>query len=95
MAGEFGIVLRKLRRDKGVTIREVSKDTGINYTQLAEYETGEYLPRADKVYTLAKYYRIRASTLAEIVRWEKQSRKNGGFSEDAERFLAAYLMNVR
>ena len=95
MAGEFGIVLRKLRKEKRVTLRDVAKDTGINYTQIAEYELGEYLPRPDKVYILAKYYRIKASTMALIVRWEKQARRNGGFSEDAELFLASYLMNVR
>ncbi|MDD5510865.1 MAG: helix-turn-helix transcriptional regulator [Dehalococcoidales bacterium] len=95
MAGEFGIVLRKLRRELGRTLREVSRDTGIVYTHLNQWENGIYLPRADKVFILAKYYRIKSSTLAEIVRWERQARKNGGYSEDAERFLASYLMNMR
>jgi transcriptional regulator with XRE-family HTH domain len=95
MAGEFGIVLRKLRKDRGATQREMSRDTGIHHVHIAQWEGGLFLPRPEKVHLLAKYFQIRPLTLAEIIRWEKQARKNGGYSEDAERFLAAYLMNVR
>jgi transcriptional regulator with XRE-family HTH domain len=95
MAGEFGIVLRKLRRDRGATLREMGKDTGISHVHIAQWESGLFLPRPEKVHILAKYFRIRPITLAEIIRWEKQAKRNGGYSESAELFLTAYLMNMR
>jgi transcriptional regulator with XRE-family HTH domain len=93
--GEVGIVLKYLRKGRKATLREMGKETGISYAHIAQWESGCFLPRADKVHILAKYFRIRPAILAEIIRWEKQSRLHGGYSEDAERFLTAYLMNMR
>jgi transcriptional regulator with XRE-family HTH domain len=93
MAGEFGIVLRKLRRDAGLTLRDLSKETGIHHMQLAHYETGEYLPKVDKVHLLAKPLKVKAVDLATIIKWEREFRHNGR-SVEAEKFLAAWLMNL-
>jgi len=93
MAGEFGIVLRKLRRDQGLTLRELDKLSGIAHTQLADYETGRFLPRVDKIHALAPHLKVKAVDLATIIKWEREFRRNGR-SESAEKFLAAWLMNI-
>jgi transcriptional regulator with XRE-family HTH domain len=94
MAGEFAVVLRYLRRQRNLTIRELATETGIHYVQLAHYESGAYLPKVDKVYALSAPLQVKATDLATIIRWEKQARVNGGRSIDAEKFLAAWLMNL-
>jgi transcriptional regulator with XRE-family HTH domain len=93
MAGEFGVVLRHCRRQKNLTLRELEKLTGVCYTQLADYESGRYLPRIEQLKKIASQLGIRLTDLATIIKWEREFRRSGR-SISAEQFLAAWLMNT-
>lgn len=51
--------LKKLRKEKGVSLDDLSKATGIPKTSLSEYETGPRAPRTTKTWDiLADYFGV-------------------------------------
>ena len=54
-ASEFGVRLRELRKQTGMSQREVAEKVGINFTYLSKIESGALLPpREDKIIKLAR-----------------------------------------
>jgi transcriptional regulator with XRE-family HTH domain len=52
---KFGLRLRELRKQTGMSQREVADKVGINFTYLSKIESGVLLPpREDKIIRLAK-----------------------------------------
>jgi len=48
----FGDLLRRLRREKSLSLLDMMEKTGIYYGRLSEYESGIYIPDATKIYKL-------------------------------------------
>lgn len=44
-----------IRDSKSLTDYRVAKDTGIAPATLSDWKTGKTVPKADKLYTIAKY----------------------------------------
>jgi HTH-type transcriptional regulator, competence development regulator len=46
LIGEFGVRVRALRRDSGLTQRALARDAGVDFTYLSKIENGrlEHLP---------------------------------------------------
>ncbi|HCG58575.1 MAG TPA: XRE family transcriptional regulator [Lachnospiraceae bacterium] len=57
----------KIRDDRGLTDYRVSKDTGIAPATLSDWKTGKTTPKADKLYTLAKYLGV---TIEDLLKTE-------------------------
>lgn len=49
---------KALLEQTGKTPAQVSRDTGINSTVFSEWKKGKSKPKADKLYTLAKYFGV-------------------------------------
>jgi len=77
MAGEFGIVLRKLRRDAKLTLRELSADTGLNPSRLSRYELGKYVPKSDNLIKLARGLKVDISILKKMAHQAQKAYKGG------------------
>ena len=56
----FGIYLKRLREQKGVSLLDVEKATGISNAYLSQLETGsrKRLPTSDRLRQLANYYNV-------------------------------------
>lgn len=93
MAGEFGLVLRKVRKDAGLTLQDVADALNTNKGAIFRWESGEHFPHPHTVVRLAELYSVPITLLITIARWEKEKRKTGR-SEDAEKFLASYLLSI-
>ena len=50
----FGLKIKQLRAQKGLSFSELSKETGISISYLNEIEKGKKYPKADKIALLAK-----------------------------------------
>lgn len=48
----------ELLKERNETIYGVSKATGIPQTSLYEWKSGKYVPKLDKILTLAKYFGV-------------------------------------
>jgi len=77
MAGEFGIVLRKLRRDARLTIRELSADTGLSPSRISRYELGKFVPNSDGLAKLSRALKIDISILKKMAQQAQHARKLG------------------
>ena len=51
-------VVEKLMENKGVKASEVAKATGIPQSVFTDWKKGRYTPKADKLYTLARYFEV-------------------------------------
>ena len=54
----FNEILRKLRKEAGVTQPQVAQSCGISYRQYCRFEYGEQKPGLDKLIALADYYNV-------------------------------------
>jgi DNA-binding XRE family transcriptional regulator len=54
----FGNLIRRLRREKNLTLKAVAQETGISYSQLAKIERGVHKPSQETYNTLSKFYNI-------------------------------------
>jgi len=77
MAGEFGMVLRKLRRDANLTFREVSDNTGINTSSLCRYELGKVVPDSDNIIKLSEVFKVDRNVLLKMAQQAQKARKAG------------------
>lgn len=48
----------KLLKERNVRPADVSKETGISTSTLSEWKSGKYVPKLDKILTLAKYFEV-------------------------------------
>lgn len=52
---EFGEYIKRLRRDKGISLRELARRTGVSQPYLSQLETGKYKnPSPEKLGELSK-----------------------------------------
>jgi len=54
----FSERMKKLRKEKGLTLEDLSKLTGITTTTLSRYETGKRIPNATALEELAKAFGV-------------------------------------
>ena len=59
-------LIKELRIQKGFTQTEIAKKLKIDKSTVSKWETGESLPRADKLFKLAK---ILNCTVDELLKW--------------------------
>lgn len=55
----------KLRDERGLTDYKVSLDTGVSTAALSSWKNGKYVPKADKLLLIAKYFNVPLETLLE------------------------------
>lgn len=51
-------IVEKLMKEKGVRASDVAKATGIPSSVFTDWKKGRYVPKADKLYALARYFQI-------------------------------------
>ncbi|MBC7921760.1 MAG: helix-turn-helix domain-containing protein [Ferruginibacter sp.] len=62
----FGLKLRQLRLDKGLSLSEMSRKTGISVSYLNEIEKGKKYPKADKIIALAEAMDVKYDWLVSL-----------------------------
>ena len=55
---EFGKLLRELRKNMGITQKELGKQIGLKSVTVSAYERGRFIPPADKLYVLSKFFNV-------------------------------------
>ncbi|MCZ2257319.1 helix-turn-helix domain-containing protein [Sporosarcina sp. G11-34] len=51
---KFGIQIRKLRKEKKLTLRSLAEQSHLSYSFIASLEKGRYNPSRESIYSLAK-----------------------------------------
>ena len=64
--GNFGLRLKKLREDKGLTIKELEKATGVNCLMIKYWEEGQRCLTVGLLIKLAKYFGVSIDYLVGI-----------------------------
>jgi transcriptional regulator with XRE-family HTH domain len=77
MSGEFGMVLRKLRRDAKLTLRELSDDTGLTTSRISRYELGKSIPISNNLAKLARGLKVDIRILEKMAHQAQKARKLG------------------
>jgi transcriptional regulator with XRE-family HTH domain len=77
MAGEFGMVLRKLRRDAKLTLRELSDDTGLHTSRICRYELGKAIPKSESIGKLSRALKVDIDVLAKMAHQAQKACKTG------------------
>ena len=67
----FGLKLRQLRLDRGLTVSELAQQAGLSVSYVTEIEKGRKYPKADKISALANAMDVEYDTLVSL----KLSRK--------------------
>ncbi|CCH53843.1 transcriptional regulator, XRE family [Fibrisoma limi BUZ 3] len=62
----FGLKLRQLRLDKGVSLSELAQQSGLSVSYLNEIEKGRKYPKADKISALANAIEVDYDTLVSL-----------------------------
>jgi len=62
----FGIHLRKLRKDKGITQKNLSESSGIAMSQIGRIERGEISTSLDHLKTIADHLKVTMTQLFEL-----------------------------
>lgn len=68
------IVLKELRKEKGITQKEIAKELNITDRTYGHYETGKREPTIDTLINIADYYNISIDIL--VGRYQKKEKKN-------------------
>lgn len=69
----FGEILRKLRKEKGLTRPQLSEKTGLKVAAIDQYERNKRKPNFEAISKLEKFYNINVSHLTDIEVGEKSS----------------------
>lgn len=62
----FGLKLRQLRLDKGLSASDLSQKSGISVSYITEIEKGRKYPKADKISALANALQVEYDTLVSL-----------------------------
>ena len=62
---DFGLILKKLRKAKGLNQEELANALGVRKTTISNYETGYSNPSADKIRLLADFFGVSISMLID------------------------------
>jgi transcriptional regulator with XRE-family HTH domain len=89
----FGDKLRKLRKEKDLTLNELAKELGISLQHLSNFENGRRIPRLETFRKIAQFFNIDYNELLDIPEnIEKEMETSLKFSdENSDRFLADSL----
>ena len=60
---EFNERLKELRISKNLSQEQLAKETGISSTAICYYETGQRVPNAQVIITIAKYFNVTSDYL--------------------------------
>lgn len=71
MKSSLNTVLKKLRKEKGISQEEIAKDLNISQRAYSYYETGEREPSIELIIDMAEYFQIPIDLL--VGRYEKKS----------------------
>lgn len=85
---EFGEILFKTRKDKGLSRKKLADDSGISYLQLTKYEQHSY-PKFPTLLKLCEALGVTPNHFVEADRSELIDKINGRFNGSTE-FLADY-----
>lgn len=66
-------VLERLMKEKGVKASDVAKETGIPSSVFTDWKKGRYVPKADKLYALAKYFGVPMEVFFEPIDIQSES----------------------
>ncbi len=70
----FGEKVKKLAKQKGISLRELSKRSGLSYNTLAALTSGRALvPTLVTAVLLSKFFRIKMDELIKDVSFEKEN----------------------
>lgn len=58
--------LKELRTEKGLSQAQLAKETGLGSTALCYWETGQRIPSALAIITLAKYFQVTTDYLLGV-----------------------------
>ena len=84
----FGEILIKLRKEKGINRRQLAAELNIPYTTLSNYESGTREPGHKFLIKVAKYFSVSIDYLLGI---EKQQKKSPPTKSEAEEALKTVL----
>lgn len=62
----FGLKLRQLRIDKGISVSELAQKAGLSVSYITEIEKGRKYPKADKIAALANAMQVDYDTLVSL-----------------------------
>ena len=62
----FGLKLKEIRQEKGITYQELSKKSGLSVSYLSEIENGKKYPKGDKIFQLADALETSYDTLVSL-----------------------------
>ena len=71
MKSSLNTVLKKLRKERGLSQEEIAKDLNISQRAYSYYETGERQPSIELIIDMAEYFQIPIDLL--VGRYEKKS----------------------
>lgn len=71
MKSSLNTVLKKLRKERGMSQEEIAKDLNISQRAYSYYETGERQPSIELIIDMAEYFQIPIDLL--VGRYEKKS----------------------
>ena len=77
MAGEFGMVLRKFRRDAKLTLSEIASATGLTPSRICRYEMGKFIPGPENLIKLSKEYNVDINMLIEMANQAQKVNRAG------------------
>ena len=63
---DFGKVLRRLRRDKGISIKQLASDLDVNYTYISKIENSHVTPSSTIVNKISSYFNYSSDELLLI-----------------------------
>ena len=78
---KFGRRLRKIRKEKKLSLSRAAQDLHVHLNTLAKWERGESEPCAELLIKLSSYYNVPIGNLMD---------SNDGFLEDDPEFLTIY-----
>lgn len=72
---EFGLLLKQLRKEKGVSQEQLAHDSSLDRTYISMLERGIYQPSLETIFALTKSLNISPSVLVSTLeeRLKKQS----------------------
>lgn len=62
----FGLKLKQLRNERGITLQELSKKSGLSVSYINEIEKGKKYPKSDKIVALAEGVGVEYDTLVSL-----------------------------
>ncbi len=62
----FGLKIKEIRQDKGITYQQLREETGLSVSYLSEIENGKKYPKSDKIMLLSKALKVQYDDLVSL-----------------------------